>query len=1381
MKSKISQKLKTGALSIMLAIAMMFSANFSSIFAMTNFARYASATESIYYAKSEKSFDFKDSDNLTTYTDGNSSNYYIKRNAEILDAYNHVINKKYFPIAKYNGFTALKSERDELTAEELKNDTASNQYGVIATNEYQVAHKNYTKVDGNNIFETVKVTTIKNEGSATDEETIIEDRNVVYVTVSKKSGESDDDYSNRRNTIQNVLDEVNQGLFGNDSSKLYVLLDTSAVNYDSSDYSSISTDSDAYSAISKDFEGKALGTDETFDVSDYKYSNKKTFEYEENKLSIKTSSSISLTNSSYYVLSVWVYTAGNDTTATISVTGTNLNAQIKNISTNGLWVQYFLFIETKAIDSTNATINLYYGDDNGVTGLRSLQSYKNGQFANTDEDNYKDKTLTGTVAFAQLKIHQINQEEYINETINGHSIEDISKANLATQYQNDITLIKNNREATLVTEGEGSSATTRYEYNNNVSYSNISQLYSSASYSARVSVPSIEEGDGTFQSLKDKTNSDLIYNYNNTSELDFDTYKDNENYMFSYYMPRYTTDSSTTTLTLAQKKAYRERYNNTNLSATYSAEEIAKYGYSQLWASVVAENTEFKGYEKDKYDALGNKVEKDGEDDKKVTETIEGVHNNTFATTVGQPNYILKLENKSSYELGVTTSAIKVPANSFYRVSVWVYSEDKDAVATAKLFSTLKERTTSELGTQILTTSTSTEFEYNSNSTNGWKELSFVVKGNPHQDCKIYLSLIASANDTIYFDQIRVENISSSNYSSGSNQLDLSSKAILTSNITNGLFTNIKTDNADLINTYPYKANNGWTIDSDVSDDSVINGIISTNKDKFNNLKVPAYNEEGELDYYDQNYIEERAGKYYYTENGANQELIYGDNYLVDQDENFVKTTTLSEMFHTTNVPQTTINDILQGMGYVGFDDDDNETLPDSNVYAVYLPEAEEDEDNPSFMLKSSNISSLSSNSVYKLTFQVWIADNFNGTLKAKLVYDSKTISDISIDVSTDTSITRNKWQTLTFYIRTGNTSRSGISLQLGAEESKGTIFFQNVNHTKLSEKTSGNKTVSVNEQFENLVNQYSTIGSQNQVDSGNIKHVRFIDLQNNYFTMHSTNINEETNVYDSYGYTLSTKGDDDKYTQGTVGVIQPNSTTPAFKFNDEDVTVLPNGNSATDTALLLKNEKTTDYTYANSVFSNTLSSKKYYKLTFFVKTSDMGDNGLTVITNGVSDDSKKFENINTTSYTENNGWKQYTMYISVGSSSISSFSLSFKLGTNDENSYTGWALISAIKLEEIEESVYQEDTEKEEIKNDASIVIKQLKVEETDDEEDEDKSEFSWATFFLVFSSILLVVSLTVALVAVAVKRKSKKNPTDSAIDGGFESNKDQEVGGIE
>ena len=1361
--TKLTQKLKSTALSIFIAIAMILSANFSSFSTIANYARYTSSVaNAVYSAKNDRSFTFASSDSLTTTAYGNSSNYDIDRDADIVDAFSHVDNKKYFPIVKYNGFSALSEEREDLTADQRKADKADTFYGVISTNNYQVARKDYKKDDSSYIFETTKLVEIQNEGTA-DEKQETNEVNVIYVSASKKTGENDEQFAERVAALKNILKDINDSKnIKTNEADLYVYLDTNTTtnpDYDSSDYSSINSDTEVYKEIGEDLEGKQIGGQD-IEQSSYRFYNKKTYEYVENVLAIKTNNTITLTNNSYYVVSVWVYTAGN-ASATIAVTGTNLSAKIADISTNGLWVQYYLFIATPAQDSTNVTVSLYYGDENGVTGTQSFQSFKD-----TNNESYKANTLTGTVGFDQLKIDAINQEEYINQTINGYSYLDIAKANLADEYKSDITKIENNKEATASeTEVEGKKVTT-YSYNKTTFASNdLNHLAKSASFSARHTNPSFAGFDASFQTLNGKTNSDLVYNYNNSEELDYNTYLLNGTKMFSYYMPRYTADDNTTPLTTSAKDSYRDRYQNNNLVA-----------------SVVAENTEFDAYEKDKVDEFGQKIETstDGEDEE--YEKLENLHNNTFINNPGETNYILKLENTSSYDLGLTSTPIYMPTHGYYRVSVWAYSENEEAIATAKLFATMQERTTAQNGTLVLASATATDFEYNSNSFNGWKELVFAVQGNPYQSAQLYLSLLASDNDTVYFDNITVENITSSQYTATDHKINLADVAVLTSKVTNGLFNNITVSSTDPITSYPYAASS-WTIDTKQSSDSVVSGVISTNKEVFENKIVPAYNDKGELDYYDQNYVVFNNGSYYYTKDGSLRLEFSGanQNALIDYKGDFVRATTLSKMFDTNTVPVTTINDILQAEGLPGYTT--NYNLPDSNVYAVYLPEptaqAGEETTNPSFIMKSSSISSLSSNSVYKLTFQAWLADNFEGKLVARLVYDSKNISDIELDTSSLT-ITRNTWQTFTIYIRTGNTSRSGISLHLGAVESTGTVFFQNVNHTTLAEKTDGANKISVDEQFDKLLADNSTLALQNTIVNGKVEYVRFVDMHSNNFTMHSTKQDDKTYLYESYNYKLNEKGSSDKYTQGTVAVIDTENFPASFKFNGTDVDVEKHPNATTNTALLLKNEDTTDYTVANSTFSTTLSSKKYYKLTFYVLTSAMGDNGLTVTTTS-KEINDKFENISTTAQ-DNNGWEEYTIYISVGSSSISSFSLKFALGTSDNNSFTGWALVSSINLTEIEEDVYNEDTEKTEIKDNDNVIIKQLKTDDSDSDEDdkEDEDKFNWATFFLVFSSILLVVALAIALITVISKKKAKKNTPDAAAAGGIESS-EKETGGIE
>ena len=90
---------------------------------------------------------------------------------------------------------------------------------------------------------------------------------------------------------------------------------------------------------------------------------------------------------------------------------------------------------------------------------------------------------------------------------------------------------------------------------------------------------------------------------------------------------------------------------------------------------------------------------------------------------------------------------------------------------------------------------------------------------------------------------------------------------------------------------------------------------------------------------------------------------------------------------------------------------------------------------------------------------------------------------------------------------------------------------------------------------------------------------------------------------------------------------------------------------------------------------------------------------------------------------------------------------------------------------------------ENEEIKNSKTVAIKSLKTDSstTDAHDETNENEFAWATFFLVLSSVLLVVALVIALLSVLIKRKAKKNDTDSASNGGIESTQPQDNGGIE
>ncbi len=1314
--TKLKQKIKTTTLSLLIAFAMLISANYSCFFTLANFAKdnFAAA---IYSASEPYEYNFLSTDNMThSVSDTSNSNYYIDRDADIIDPFKYVPNKTYFPIAKYNGVSALEADRSEIT-NLTTIDKLDNKYAIISTNKYKVAYKSYDAA-----FETVDIT--KSEGGKTTTET----KNVVYVYANTSSNEdfADDSYKAKVTALTSIVSELNS----NAGVELYKVIDPNKDYYDEmkGDFANIGTDSDAYDDISEDFDALT----ETVDKSLYSFKTRKTFEYKENKLSIKTNGTVQLTNNSYYVISCWVYTAG-DATATLSVTSDNLCAEIENITTNGTWVQHYLFLETRAEVSSSITINLYYGDSDGVTGTQSMESFKGSNFSNGDV-NYS-KTMTGTVAFDGLIINKINQEEFINQTINGYTPNEISLANLAEGYT--VANIKNNKKATEheTTTAEGKKEYS-YTYEPYATYASEAALTvvddASARYNANTSFAN--SFDTSFTAVKDQTNNTLVYNYKDATNLDYETYAENGTNYFTYYVPRYLEDNKTS-LTTSRKQAYRDRYQNKTLT------ESTKYGFSQLQASVVQESTEFEAYEKDKFDEFGNNVTTKDENDKDVNVKLENQTNNTFINSKNEQNYILKLQNTSSYELGLTTPKFVVASNAYYRVSVWAYSSTKDATATAKLFSTITERDSLSNGTLVLATNSASDFEYNDNDTNGWKEIVFFVKGNPYSSYEVYLSLLASANDTVYFDNIRIENISSSSYASGSTKLDLAGKGILTSNVNNGLFNNIFVGSEDPVNTYPYKPEtNSWKVDDKQTSEKVVSGIISTNPTAYNTLKVPAYNNDGELDYLE-------------------DDELASNEYVLDYAGKAIRVTTVAAIFGNVARPKTTVNDLLTSQGLTAVNSPEYNAEPyTNNVYAVYLPSVAAEETKPSFYMDSKDIgsssssTSLSSNKIYKLTFQAWLATGFTGTLVANLKFDDKNISNIEVNTA---NLKKEAWHTFTFYIRTGNTSRSSVNLQLGAKESVGTLFFQNVNHMLLED----NDTQTANEQFETLLANNNAIDLQNRIDTNSMsKIVRFVDMQNNNFTMHSTEQNAETHLYESYSYKQDELKDDAKvdYTQGTVAVVDT-SLANSFVFNSQEQTVTENPKAKAPTALLLKNELATDYTVAKSTFSTTLSSSKWYEISFYAKTSDLGEKGLNVSVNGLS---VHFDNINTSAVAENSGWVKYTVYAEIGSSSISTLSLQFTLGNDNGESFTGWALISDISIDEIEEEAYTTAFEDETLQESDTVKFKSTVVaKEEDSESDEDKSNFNWTTFFLVFSSILLVVSLVIALVAVVVKRKQKAN----------------------
>lgn len=256
---------------------------------------------------------------------------------------------------------------------------------------------------------------------------------------------------------------------------------------------------------------------------------------------------------------------------------------------------------------------------------------------------------------------------------------------------------------------------------------------------------------------------------------------------WSAYIPKYTADDSTTLLSSRKYNEYVAAYTS---------------GTALISNSIVTESEEFQ-------------------------KTNEDLTITPAPSTFNPNNKILKIVNSSSsLSLGYSTNKITIKQLGLYRVSVWLKATDEKASATVKMHTEI------EIGTgplQILKSQTIAPHQTTSDATNNWMEVVFYVRGNALHDYSAYLTILADSGSTIYVDNVRVEEISSSAYTSGSSskKLDMApSTSMPTTGISNGYFTSIKfTDDADS-KVAPFEADN-WTIDS-ANTDSIVKGVIPT-------------------------------------------------------------------------------------------------------------------------------------------------------------------------------------------------------------------------------------------------------------------------------------------------------------------------------------------------------------------------------------------------------------------------------------------------------------------------------------------------------------------------------------------------------------------------
>ena len=223
---------------------------------------------------------------------------------------------------------------------------------------------------------------------------------------------------------------------------------------------------------------------------------------------------------------------------------------------------------------------------------------------------------------------------------------------------------------------------------------------------------------------------------------------------------------------------------------------------------------------------------------------------------------------------------------------------------------------------------------------------------------------------------------------------------------------------------------------------------------------------------------------------------------------------------------------------------------------------------------------------------------------------------------------------------------------------------------------------------------------------------------------------------------------------------------TSNYKYTFENDATLNNviipaselNNNYSENVMILANSYSTDYIVASPAYTTTLAKTSFYVLKVYVKTSDFADEdtGLNINVNSIA---TSWNNINTTALAaekaDENGFVCYQIAIKTGSSTVASFGITFSIGT-EKATCKGYAIIADVQIEtftaEADLDHYVSTVEDDETTVKKYYANSTSSTSSDDESKDEDKA--NWATFFYVFSSLLLGLVLAMALVAVFVKK---------------------------
>ena len=447
-------------------------------------------------------------------------------------------------------------------------------------------------------------------------------------------------------------------------------------------------------------------------------------------------------------------------------------------------------------------------------------------------------------------------------------------------------------------------------------------------------------------------------------------------------------------------------------------------------------------------------------------------------------------------------------------------------------------------------------------------------------------------------------------------------------------------------------------------------------------------------------------------------------------------------------------------------------------------------------------IDSLEENLTYPLKPQNWTASNENNTSSGvvKLSKGSTTSLDNVLRLSTandyqgytseSVSLSANAYAQITVeaYAPTLSTGNAYIIIQ----NTDGVILAQH----KISASNNGWTTYSIylhNYNASQDLTATLSLGNENETSTGRIFFDNCIiqtDLTEDDFNAvnASSNIIKtdlNTNLLD---VTISTNNTTPLFWDLNVASNEDNAVVSSGIINANDWESYPflNGNPETpegedlSSNILVINSSSPVYAYYASKLSYTFTANSYYKLSVYVKTTDLTQDdpseytddgqqllhGASIILSNIDN---SFVAINTnsnkddTSLDAENEWIEYIMYIYTTSDTTSTI----QLGLGSTNMPTaGYAYFSNLTITSLTEDEYNNETldyDTEDPTNLPSNVLLATNVPE-DDEDNTTPTTFGHIDPFAI-STIIIAIAILVAVVGVFFKRFYKARPKKVAV----------------